>query len=674
MQNQNFQWNKMTLGVCYYPEHWPKTMWRDDLRRMKEAGIFTVRIAEFAWAILEPEEGVFRFDFFDEFLDICLEEGIRVIFGTPTATPPAWLTEKYPEVLNALPDGTLLRHGARRHYNYNSPVYRRLAACITEQLAQHYGQHSAIAGWQLDNEFNCETDTFYSEADHEAFRRFAKEKYVTLDALNEAWGTVFWSETYTDWSQIFCPRPVLNGGYNPHLMLDYSRFVSASCLSFAGMQSEILHKYIKPGDFITTNGMFGHLDNHRMQNDVLDVYTYDSYPDFAFEAGRDPKTSTDLNDRKWSRNLTEVRSICPHFGIMEQQSGGGGWVNRMEMPMPRPGQLTLWAMQSAAHGADYISFFRWRTCVFGTELYWHGILDYDNRDNRRLGEVKELSRLLRTLDPVCGADHTAAFAMLKDYDNEWDARHDALHRRIWKHSEAEIFAASQLAHTPYDVVYISDETEAEELAAYPVVIYPHPMIMTEKRAAMLRKYAEQGGTLIIGCRAGLKDISGKAFMLPQPGLLQELTGTDVRDFTLTSPAEEEDPDAPVWNDILTPLAGTKVLDAYKTSWYAGEACLTEHCLGEGRVLHLGSAFSRDRVRRLFSHTGILEPFAAYISAPEGVELVMREKAGRRFLFALNYQQTDQSILLKKSAVLLYTGDTISGEFRLPPFGTAVFEV
>ena len=670
MQSQNYQWQNYAVGVCYYPEHWPRSMWRDDLARMKAAGISTVRVAEFAWSIFEPQEGVFSFAFFDGFLALCEETGVKVIFGTPTATPPAWLTEKYPETLNAFMDGTLLSHGARRHYNYNSPVYRRLSARIVEQLARHYGQHPAIVGWQIDNEFNCETDEFYSAADHTAFRMFLQEKYGTLDTLNEAWGTVFWSETYTDWGQIYCPRQVVNDGHNPHLLLDYSRFISESCIRFAAMQADIIRRYKKPGDFITTNGLFGNLDNHKLQNEVLDVYTYDSYPNFAYELDH---CDTDLKDRSWSRNLIEARSVCPHFGIMEQQSGGGGWVNRMEMPAPKPGQLTLWAMQSVAQGADYISFFRWRTAAFGTELYWRGILDQDNRDNRKLREVKDFGNLLRTLEPVCGAENIAVFALIKDYDNEWDARFDVVHRRFKAHSEAEIFAASELFHTPYDAVYITDKTDANELSRYPVVIYPHPVIMTEKRAGMLQKYVRNGGTLIVGCRSGWKDLRGHAVMLPQPGLLQNLTGTDVREFSLTRQNEDHDPDTPVWNDILTPLADTAVLDTYKTGWYAGEACLTEHRLGEGRVIHLGSAFSRARVKRLFDHCGILDPFSILISAPEEVELVMRRKDGHKFLFALNYQQTEQKITLHKPMTLLCTGETEEGEITLPPFGTAVYE-
>ena len=193
---QNFQWKEMTMGTCYYPEHWSRELWQDDLQRMKAVGITVIRVAEFAWNKVEPEEGVFTFDFWDEFMELCKQEEMQVIFGTPTATPPAWLTEKYPEVLNCRQDGVPYRHGARRHYNYNSPKYRELSARIVEKLAQHYGKHPAIVGWQIDNELNCEVDEFYSEADSVAFRNFVKEKYKTLDNLNEAWGTVFWNQTY----------------------------------------------------------------------------------------------------------------------------------------------------------------------------------------------------------------------------------------------------------------------------------------------------------------------------------------------------------------------------------------------------------------------------------------------------------------------------------------------
>lgn len=679
---QNFLWDKMTLGTCYYPEHWEENLWESDLARMKEAGISVIRIAEFAWNKIEVREGEYDFSFFDRFLNLCLEKDMKVIFCTPTATPPAWLTGKHPEVLNAREDGVLYRHGARKHYNYNSPVYREYCRNIVTISVMHYGPHPAVIGWQIDNELNCELNEFHSEADTAAFRVFLQKKYGDLDSLNRAWGTVFWNQTYTDWEEIRVPGTVPSQGRNPHMHLDYYRFVSESALEFCRLQADILRQYCKPGDFITTNGMFGHLDNHRMEKECLDIYTFDSYPNFAYGLGTKPQEDP-LNDRWNSKSQNEVRSVCPHYGIMEQQSGAGGWTTRMEGPAPRPGQLTLWAMQSVAHGADFISFFRWRTCTFGTEIYWHGILDYDNRENRKLREVKDFYKKLKSLDPVCGAEYVASFGLIKDYDNVWDRDVDAWHKRISSFSEDEIFAAAELSNLPYDVVYLQKDSELSDLTKYSVLIYPHPVIMDAQRAALLEAYTAQGGTLILGCRSGLKNQNGICEMLPQPGLMQKLTGTDVRDFTYTSPAEEatyalwngEKLETPIFNDILTPLEGTEVLAAYGNSYYAEEAALTQHKVGAGRVLHLGSAFSRDTARRILEYAGAESPFAGLIEAEgKDVELTLRRKDGRSFLFVLNFNAREVGFVLKKTVRSMYEGEEVSGAVRLGAFGTAVYEI
>lgn len=684
---QNYKWKKMTMATCYYPEHWKKELWAEDLDRMLDVGITVIRIAEFAWNKVEPEEGRFEFEFFDRFLNLCEQKGMEVIFGTPTVTPPAWLTERYPEVLNATKDGILYRHGGRKHYNYNAPIYQELSARIVEKEAEHYGKHPAIVGWQIDNELNCETNEFYSAADSIAFRLFLKEKYGTLEALNEAWGTVFWNQTYTDWEEIYVPRTTLNMGINPHQHLDYYRFLSDSTLKYCGMQAEIIKKYKKPGDYIMTNGMFWNVDNHRMEKDCLDVYTYDSYPSFAFGLDRNPKVEDDLNDRKWTMHLNEVRSICPHFGIMEQQSGANGWTARMEGPAPRPGQLTLWAMQSVAQGADFISFFRWRTCTVGSEIYWHGILDYDNRDNRKLAEVKEFYQKFKSIDAVCGAKNMAAFALIKDYDNEWDTEVDVWHRRVAEKSEKEIFIASELYHTPYDIVYLQEDSELSDLTEYPAAIYPHPVIMDERRARLLREYVEQGGVLVIGCRSGYKDMNGRCVMMPQPGLLQQITGSDVRDFTFESPAEDsawaklqgykekEIIEMPIFNDILEPLDGTEVLAVYGNSYYAGKAAVTEKKLGNGKAIHFGSTFSRNNLDWMFEYLGVKEPFADVIDAPDTLEIVMREKEAKRYLFVLNFQAHDVEFTLRKKARLMYTGEAAAeGKQKLSAFETAVYEI
>ena len=455
----------LDLGVCYYPEQWDKSLWAEDLDRMLAAGLHTVRIAEFAWSLIEPREGEYTYDFFDEFLNLSQEKGMQVIFCTPTATPPAWLTEKYPEALNADMEGNLIRHGSRRHYNYNSSVYQKLCCNIVEKSAAHYAKHPAIVGWQLDNEFNCERDTFYSESDTAAFRSFLQERYGTLDALNQAWGTVFWNQTYTAWEEVYVPRKTNTNSNNPHQMLDYYRFISDSVCRFAKMQADIIRKYAKEGDFITHNGMFANIDYQRLGRESLDVLMYDSYPDFGYEL--DTYSSEDImKDRKWSRNLSEVRAVSSNFGIMEQQSGASGWNTRMEAPTPRPGQITLWTMQSIAHGADFVSYFRWRTAVFGTEMYWHGILDYSGRENRRLREVTEISKKLAAMQEIAGSKYAARVGIVKDYDNIWDSQLDRWHERVERTSQKNLFTAMELLHVPFDFVYLENHTTLDSLRQY----------------------------------------------------------------------------------------------------------------------------------------------------------------------------------------------------------------
>src|SRR5690606_14389862 len=322
---------QLMLGVCYYPEQWPEEMWEDDMIRMKETGISLIRVGEFAWSIFEPTEGNYQFKDFDYMLRLAHKHGLKVIIGTPTATPPAWLTEKYPEVLNATVEGHLLHHGLRRHTTYTSTTYHRLSAAITEALVLHYKDNPAVVGWQLDNEFNCEIGEFYSESDHEAFREWVKQRYGTLEKLNDAWGTVFWSQTYSSWSQVHLPRLVPGGKQpNPHLALDEKRFISDSVIAYAKIQADIIAEHA-PHHFITTNGLFGHLNSHQLTKELLDFFSYDSYPQFS-TINTDPKEKRPLYDRSWSLTLSTVRSISPQFCIMEQQAGPGGWVNKMDMP------------------------------------------------------------------------------------------------------------------------------------------------------------------------------------------------------------------------------------------------------------------------------------------------------------------------------------------------------
>jgi beta-galactosidase len=552
-----------------------------------------------------------------------------------------------------------------------------------EKIAEHYGRHPSIIGWQIDNEINCGTDEFYSESDTIMFREFLKSRYGSLEALNEAWGTVFWNQTYTNWAEVFVPRTTIGNATNPHHVLDYIRFVSHSAREYVKLQSDILRKYIKNGDFITTNGIFNSLDNHQMNKESLDFYTYDSYPNFAYSQGNDVLHSTDLNDRKWARKLVEVRSVSPKkFGVMEQQSGPGGWNTRMVQPAPRPGQITLWTLQDIAHGADYVSYFRWRTCAFGTEIYWHGILDYSNRDNSRIAEVKDIKKKLDALYPVAGSSYEAAFAVARDYDNLWDARLDIWHNRVESESETGIFQASQLTHTPMDYVYLGHVT-LQELAKYPLIIYPHGIILTEENARILEQYVAQGGKLVLGCRTGYKDIHGRCPMVKLPGLLRQLSGTDVLEYTFVAPDEKkvlvqwdgDEIEAAVFNDILAPLGDAKLAGTYTTGSYAGKGALVENTHGKGKVYYFGGTFTRETTAVFLKKLGVVSPYKDLIEAPPECELASRKgKDGRTYLFVLNYTAKPVVVNLKKEALDLYSAKPVSGSLELPPYGTAGYAI
>jgi beta-galactosidase len=678
---------KFDLGVCYYPEHWPEHMWADDYKRMRDIGFTIVRMGEFAWNFFEPEEGVFTFDLFDRAIDLAHEHGLKVILGTPTATPPAWMTHKYPEILNAAQDGVQYHHGMRRHYNYSSPVYRSYCAKITEAMSKHYADHPGVVGWQIDNEFNCEMNVFYSNADHAAFRTWLQKKYGSLEALNQAWGAVFWNQSYSDWEQVHLSRPTPGGSPNPHLALDEKRFISDNVISFARIQADILRK-LAPNQWITTNGMFAHLDNHAMTDELLDFYSYDSYPNFA-TIWNDADRDYPLMDRVSSNQLTKVRSISPNFCIMEQQSGPGGWVNKLQQPSPKPGQMRLWTYQSVAHGADKLLYFRWRTATFGTEIYWHGINDYHNRPNRRVAEAETIGRELgRIGETIVGSRYAAEVAILHDYDNEWDGELDVWHGPLTKESIYGWTKSLQFSHIPYDYLYVQNTTTLEDLKRYKALVYPHSAIMSEETAELLKQYVAGGGKLVFGARTGYKDKRGHCRMMPFPGPVAELCGVTVEDFTLivnkaATPnvrwidgEEEAVAPASLFNDIIRPEnAAVETIAVYDGDYYAGKPALTRNSYGSGEAYYYGAAFSSEAADALIRRLDLKPATTGWSELPPEVEVAIREKQNRRFAFLLNYSDKPVTArLLRETDDMLEGGRLAAGELIIPPYGVKVLSL
>lgn len=682
---KSIQLNKLTIGVCYYPEQWEKSLWESDLKRMKECGISVVRIAEFAWNIFEPKEGEFSFEFFDSFLKLAEKYQMKVIFCTPTATPPAWASRKYPEILNADIYGNLYCHGQRRHYNYNSRKYNQLTEIIVTKIAQHYGNSPTIIGWQIDNEINCELSQFYSESDVLAFRVYLEEKYGTIHNLNKAWGTVFWNQTYDDWEQINLPGLTPSNGMNPHQVMDYKRFVSFSACRYVKMQSDLLKLYIDSRMFITTNGIFDGVDSHNMTEESLDFITFDSYPNLAYCLDADPNINESLNDRKWSSKLALTRSISPNFGIMEQQTGANGWNTRMEAVTPKPGQMTLWTMQSIAHGADFISYFRWRTGTMGTEIYWHGILDYSSRDNLRLAELKKISEKIKILEDIAGSKYKAQIALVNEYHNIWDAELDIYHERLDHKSRNSWFVASQLLHTPMDQLFINNSTEVEELLKYRLLVYPHAVILTDTTAALLLEYVEKGGNLIMGCRAGMKDETGKCPMHNLPGKATEICGVDVVDYVYIGESNDQvniiwndlKIEAAIFNDILRPTLGGEILGFYDNNHYKGTpGLITKKFSSDSNVgiaYYFGGVFSVQAAETFLSGLDFAEPYKDKIILPRCCELAVRVKEEQEYFFILNYAPEEVIIKINCKMFSLFENKTVYGKINLGAYGVLVIK-
>ncbi len=686
MPEKAFRTDEFLFGVCWYPEQWPEEMWEEDLARMRGAGMNTVRVGESAWSVWEPEEGRYDFSLFDRAIDLAARHGFKIIVGTPTYAPPAWLTHRYPEVLRADVRGTPMRHGSRRHYNYTSTIYREFARRIVTAQVEHYRNHPAVIGWQIDNEFNCGMDVSFAQTDHAAFRDWLRKRYGTLEALNAAWGTVFWSQTYGDWEQIHLPQPTVTV-QSPSLVLDFYRFTSDMTIEFCALQSEIIRRGA-PHHFITHDGLFPNHDAHALTQSCLDFMSFNSYP--AFQGVR-ADLPPHFRDRNQGLKLTQVRGISPKFIIFEQQAGPSGQIgNALAQttrtdylhPTPKPGQLRLWAWHSVAHGADGVLFFRWRTLPYGAEYFWHGLLDYGSQSHRRLQEVERFgAEVLNLADHVLSSRCVAHAGMVYDYDNESDAKVATVFTEARAVGDRSIYQVLSERHMLADLVPSQRLSDLQDIGRYPLLFHTNAQMLERAEVEPLRAYVEQGGTLVLGPRSGYRDRRSFCYMEPFPGVLRALVGAEIVDFTTIAPGEaptmtfdgEGRPvSAPGFNEILRPeSADVQVLARYASGYYAGEAAVVARQVGRGRVVYCGAFFAPDNIAALLDVLGFDDPHADWANIPRDVEVVTRESTEGRFHIIMNFSGEPQPLHLLQDMVDLQSGARMSGPHVLEPYDVLV---
>lgn len=507
----------MKLGSCYYPEHWPEDIWREDATRMVEMGLSQVRIGEFAWSRIEPEPGQLDWALLDRAIETLGDAGLEIILGTPTATPPKWLVDSMPDMVAIDADGKPRGFGSRRHYCFSHPGYRAECRRIITALAKRYGDNPAIAAWQTDNEYGChDTVVSYSQAAAQGFRKWLAAKYDDVRALNKAWGNVFWSMEYRDFAEIDPPNLTVTEP-NPAHVLDYRRFASDEVVTFNKLQADIIRAHA-PGRDIIHNymGFYTEFDHHKVGQD-LDVASWDSYPlgfleQFWF---------SDAEKLRYARQGHPDIAAFHHdlyrgcasgrWSVMEQQPGPVNWARYN--PAPLPGMVRLWTLEAMAHGAELVSYFRWRQAPFAQEQMHAGLLRPDHVEDQG---AKEARQVAAEIPAVAEPGRTApSVALLFSYEAAW---------LFETQPQGQSFQYLQLVFSMYSALRqlglnVDIVSPGADLADHRMVVVPSLPIIG---VGVLKKLQQLSVPVLIGPRSGSKT---EHFSIPDnlaPGKLQDL--------------------------------------------------------------------------------------------------------------------------------------------------------
>ncbi len=660
------------FGVDYYPEHWPEKRWPKDVAMMKEAGVNVVRLAEFAWSKMEPTKGEYHFEWLDKAIKTLSAKGIKAVLGTPTAAPPPWIVKAHPDVLRVDGYGRMAPEGTRKNYCPNNPAYNVLSVRIAEAMAQHYKDNPNVVGWQVDNEFMG--DPCYCANCTEAFRGWLKAKYGSLERLNEECGLIFWGQQYGGWDEIFPPRPPLNM-QSPSLNLEWRRFTSDSWVKYQQLQVDAIRR-LAPKQFVTHNfmGMYRSLDYFKLA-EPLDLVCFDYYPKW--------RDQLDLVPLAMCHDIMRSLKKKPYW-IMELQSGA---VATNQAPIPSPGQIRLWTHQSIARGADGVVYFRWRTCRFGAEEYWHGILDHDGVLRRRYEEVKRVSEEIQKIAPyVERSTVQSEVAVTLVYDNIWalDLELPSGDRSYYGKTSWEptldCFGALYARNVMVDFV----EPTFEELGRYKVLFVPSLMLMNEDVEKKLRAYVKGGGTLIVAPRTGAKNWNNIIVEETLPGRLSDVFGATIEEYTGLPDgmkAELETVEAELgkkaihgsgsWAEVLAPQEA-RVAAHYRTGDCKGKPAVTVNIFGKGTAVYVGTfadkGFYIDLVDWLINNRKV----SSVLPSVEGFEATERVSPKNRVVFALNHNKNAISVPCSGAEFRdVVSGDKVKGRIDLGAFGVRV---
>ena len=640
----------MRLGTCYYPEHWPEDWWADDAQRMVGMGLSRVRIGEFAWSRIEPDPGRFDWDWLDRAIETLHAAGLGIIMGTPTATPPKWLVDAMPDMIAIDETGRPRRFGSRRHYCFSHCGYRAEAARITRALVERYGQHPAVVMWQTENEYGChDTVMSYSAAVLVGFRLWLAERYDSIVALNAAWGNVFWSMEYRSFDEVDLPNLTVTEA-NPAHRLAFRRYSSDQVTAFNAAQVAIIRD-LSPGRDITHNfmGFFTEFDHHAVGAQI-DVATWDSYPLGFLEQFWFSTADKLAYARQGHPDIAafhhDLYRGCSggRWGVMEQQPGPVNWARYN--PAPLPGMVRLWTLEAMAHGAELVSYFRWRQAPFAQEQMHAGLLRPDSVDAPAADEVRAASAELAQLGPAGAPPQSVA--LLFDYQADWvtgiqpqGAGQSALK------SVFDWYGALRRLGLDIDIV-----SPIASLDGYALVLVPCLPIVD---AALAERLAAFDGPVLIGPRSGSKAADLTIAATLPPGDLQAVMPIRVTRVSTLRPGLTEAGEGWTVGGWIEDVEGDAEAEFATT---AGRPVVLRH----GRVRYL-AAMPDEALLDLVLRRAAVEAGAGIVAMPEGLRV--RRAGGRTFVF--NYAAVDVEV----PGGLV--GHAVIGTRVLPPAGVLVLE-
>lgn len=648
------------LGTAWYPEQWPQSRWPVDLDLMQKAGIHVVRVAEFAWSTMEPSEGDYHFDWLEKAIDEAGEHGIYTVIGTPTAAPPAWLTQKYPETLRTEQDGRKAEHGNRQQFNWDNQKYRELCRDIATRLAQRFGHNPYVIGWQIDNEY---ANVSFDSQTRAGFQAWLKNYYGTLDNLNRRWTTAYWSQTYSNWDQI--PIETVGGNGNPGLLLSWKRFVSDTWRSYQKNQLDAIRKYAAPRQFITTNlmGWFDGFDHYEITKD-LDLAAWDDYVG-----------SGHLNQYKNGATDDLTRGFKQkNFWIMETQPGHVNW-HSINNDLNK-GEVRAMAWENVGHGADAVSYWQWRSDLNGQEEYHGTLIGPDGTPVPLYPEVAQLGRDFKKAGPaLAGTSPKSQVAILHTYPSFWAInwqRHNYKYDPI-----AELLSYYQPLKDIAQSVDIVQPTVS--LSQYKLVVAPGLNVLSDDAAKNLIAYVKNGGNLVLGQRTGMKNSDNGLQTERQPGPLVSLLGGRVEAYyALLDPVPVSgkfgNNTSQFWAELLsTSSTDTRVLETYGKSngWLDGKPTIITRKVGKGSITYVGAWMDEAGMAKLAQWlTAMSDVRPAFGSIPKGVEVDARYGKDHTVFVLINLSAATKTIQLPASMQDVLNDGTVNS-VSLPQYGVAV---